>query len=105
MLDLNKHIVKADDSKPFHTSGYAVAANGNSIGSVSTVSFEKRLQIDQNRQKIGNYSRSAIANNYQLARPRQVIASSRNNLSVGPRVVQKLNNAPTAKPQSYNPYS
>ena len=105
MLDLNKHIVKTDDSKPFHTSGYAVAANGSSIGAVSTISFEKRLQIDQNRQKIGNYSRSAIANSHFLARPRQPITVSRDSLSVGPRVVQKLNSAPAAKPQSYNPYS
>ena len=60
MLDMNKYIVKTDDNQPFHTSGYAQTANGNRIGAVSTSSFERRQQIEKNRQRVGGYKMSTI---------------------------------------------
>jgi hypothetical protein len=69
-MDLNKHIVTNDTSKPFHSNGFAEAANGNHFGAISTMTFEKRRQIDRNRQAIANYQRSAIGNAYGELRSR-----------------------------------
>lgn len=49
-----------DPEKPFHTSGYAQAANGSSMGAVSTESFTRRKRIDQHRRAIGKYRQSHI---------------------------------------------
>jgi len=97
---MNDHIVKADDSKPFHTSGYAVVANGNRVGAVSTVTFAQRQQIEKNRQKIGGYNRSAIGRSFAEARARAVTSdASRASSTQG-----LANSAPISKPQSYDPY-
>ena len=61
---MNNHIYKPDNNKPFHSNGYAVVANGDQLGAVSTVSFEKRQQIDQNRRLVGGYNRSSIGRSY-----------------------------------------
>ena len=67
-MDLNKHIVTNNTNKPFHSSGFAEAANGNHFGAVSKTSFEQRRQIDRNRQAIQNYQRSAVGNAYGVLR-------------------------------------
>lgn len=59
-MDINKHIVKNDDDKPFHSSGYANVANGGHIGSVGNMTFEKRQQIEQNRRIIQSYRYSSL---------------------------------------------
>jgi hypothetical protein len=78
-MDLNKHIVTNDTTKPFHSNGFAEAVNGNHFGATTSMSYEQRRQIDRNRQTIGNYQRSSIGNAYGTlrARPaaRQVIIS------------------------------
>jgi len=61
-MDLNKHIVKFNDIKPFHSSGIAQAASGDRLGSTGNVSFEQRQQIEKNKRLIGNYQRSSIGN-------------------------------------------
>ena len=76
MLDMNKHIVKSDDDQPFHTSGYAVAANGGRIGAVSTLTFEQRQQMAQNRKTVNSYTRSAIGNTYSKMRAQSVEPSA-----------------------------
>ena len=91
---MNKHIVKTDDNQPFHTSGYAQVANGNRVGAVSTMSFERRQQIDQNRQKIGDYRRSTIGRATSEFRPKIVISPI--SASTKPSLVEK--------PTPYNPY-
>lgn len=48
------------NEKPFHTSGFAEAANGNSIGAVSPESFERRKRIDRNRGAVRKYRESHI---------------------------------------------
>jgi hypothetical protein len=103
MLDMNKHIVKTDDSKPFHTSGYATVANRDRVGSVSTLSFERRQQIEQNRQRVGNYRQSVIGSSYSSLRPKTVAGADVTNRAA---IMQSpRNSVPAPKPQSYNPYS
>lgn len=58
-MDLNKHTFN-DNNKPFHSSGYARVASGDRIGSVSSISFNQRQHIDNNRQTIDLYKRSAM---------------------------------------------
>ncbi len=69
-MDLNKHIVANDTGKPFHSSGFAEAANGNHFGATTSMSFEQRRQIDQNRQAVAGYQRSAIGGLYGVQRAR-----------------------------------
>ncbi|MEI6228838.1 MAG: hypothetical protein WCP11_02360 [Candidatus Saccharibacteria bacterium] len=102
MLDMNKHIVKTDDDQSFHTSGYAVAANGNRIGSTSTESFQQRQERERNRQKIGSYRQSAVGLSYAAARPKTVEASAITNRNA----INQASSAPSvpAPPPRYNPY-
>lgn len=62
MLDMNEHIYKNDDDSgtPFHSNGYAQAANQGRIGSTSNTSFEKRMQIEQNRSNVAAYRFSSL---------------------------------------------
>lgn len=71
-MDLNQHIVKTDDNKPFHSHGYAQVAQGDQIGSTGGVSFEQRQVIDRNRLIINNYNRSSIGNSYGVLRAKPV---------------------------------
>lgn len=97
-MDLNKHIVTNSTSKPFHSNGFADAANGNHFGAVSKTSFEQRRQIDRNRQAIQNYQRSSIGSTYGVLRVkpapvvRHIVISRR-----APHI------AP-APPRRYNPF-
>jgi hypothetical protein len=52
-----------DDKKPFHSSGYAEIAHGNSIGATSSQSYQERSRIDNNRQTVGKYHHSFVARN------------------------------------------
>lgn len=53
----------SDSKKPFHSSGYAEIAHGNSIGATSSQSFQERSRIDNNRQTVGKYHQSFVARN------------------------------------------
>lgn len=53
----------SDDKKPFHSSGYAEVAHGDSIGATSAQSFQERSRIDNNRQTVGKYHHSSVARN------------------------------------------
>jgi len=66
-MDLNKHIVRNDDNKPFHSNGYAQVASGNRLGSTASISFNQRQQIEYNRRVVGGYNRSAIGGLYNSA--------------------------------------
>lgn len=114
-MDLNKHIAKNDDNKPFHSNGYARVANGDRLGSTDKVSFNQRQQINYNRQFIGGYNSSAIGSSYInsshciKSTERGTISGSNmyqrlplqqhNSLNVGPRRF----NEPSSR--KYNPYS
>jgi hypothetical protein len=100
MMDLNKHIFKNDDNKPFHSNGYAQVANGNHLGATANISFNQRQQVDYNRRIIGGYNRSTIGSAYGVLRAKPVI---------NPRPVLRQRGSVAARPrpslQSYNPYA
>ena len=110
MMDLNKHIAKNDNNKPFHSNGYAQVASGNRLGSTANISFNQRQQIDYNRRVIGGYNRSAIGSQHGALRARPVSSErtimglrpslrQRNSLSAGPRHFSE------SQSRNYNPYS
>lgn len=113
-MDLNKHIVKNDNNKPYHSSGYAIIAHGDRIGSTSTESFNQRQQINQERKVIDGYHRSNIGRTYGALKARSVAGDK---LSI-PRLNNRPNQAapyankgmPTRRfvepnSQKYNPYA
>lgn len=67
-MDMNKHLVKEDDSKPVHSSGFAQVASGDRIGSTSTTSFSERQKIEAARKYIQNYRSSLLANHREAAK-------------------------------------
>lgn len=111
-MDLNKHIVTNSDNKPFHNSGFAVIANGDRLGSTSSVSFSQRQQIERSRQRVAGYQHSALGSTYGVLRAkpaarrvlnRNVRSSKpslqqRNSIGLAPRHFKE----PAAR--AYNPY-
>jgi hypothetical protein len=53
-----------DKSDHFHSSAYAKVANGSSLGSHSTQSFEERTSMEQNRRNVQRYGSSLIGQNH-----------------------------------------
>lgn len=53
-----------DKTDHFHSSAYAKVANGASLGSHSTRSFEERSSMDLNRQNVQRYGASLIGQNH-----------------------------------------
>jgi hypothetical protein len=99
MLDLNKHIVKNDDNKPFHSNGFARIAVGNRVGSVGSMSFSRRQQIDRDRRLVYGYNRSAIGSNYGELRAKPSLQQHNSQ----PVLVPQRPVSPS--PQSYNPFA
>jgi len=112
MIDLNKHIVP-DDKSLFHSHGFAKLANGEQIGSSANISFNERLTIENNRQLIGGYNKSAIGNTYSAVRPKTVDGpngvAKRGQLILPQNRVNRLNIAPRKftepSARTYNPFS
>lgn len=112
-MDLNQHIVKNDDNKPFHSNSYAVVANGDQIGSTSAISFEQRQVIDRNRLIINNYRRSTIGNSYGALRAKPVAENAINRTSIRQRSQLQQHNSLSAAPKrftepqsrTFNPYA
>ena len=112
-MDLNKHIVTSDTSKPFHSNGYAKVANGDRLGAAANISFSQRQQIDRNRQIIYGYNRSAIGNAYGISRAKPIIRSINKGTGMcqDPSLQQynSLNSRPQRSSgpstQSYDPYA
>jgi hypothetical protein len=112
-MDMNKHIASDKNSKPFHSHGYAEVANGNSIGSTSSISFEQRQLIDLNRQLVDNYGRSNIGGLRSVVRPKKATDDYISSNRAKPyRVPERpINSDNTGKirfieppSRSYNPY-
>ncbi len=59
---LLKYVMKDKKEDIFHSSAYG-KMQGASMGATSAQSFNKRREIDKNRQNIGGYTSSGIANN------------------------------------------
>lgn len=59
-MSMNKFLQNSDDT-PLHSSGYAEAANGDTMGATSNQTFQQRSQIEQGRQHIRPYRDSMVA--------------------------------------------
>ena len=55
-----KYLVKDKKEDIFHSSGYAKAQSGASLGAASSESFQVRVNINQNRQRVRGYNDSRI---------------------------------------------
>lgn len=51
-------------NKPFHSHGFAHAANSEGIGAVSPETFAQRQHVHKNRRHVGGYKDSLIANTH-----------------------------------------
>lgn len=79
VMDLNKHIVtNATKADHFHSNGYAIAANGQRIGSASYVSFGQRQQRGDGRQVVESYRNSRLGRSYGVLRAKSVTQSDVN---------------------------
>ena len=67
-----------DDVNHFHSSGYAEAAHGRSIGAGSTQSYGQRRHIERNRQHIKRYGHSHLGRSLTDVRPREVQPEAEN---------------------------
>ncbi len=79
--------------RPFHTSAYPQPVNAGRVGGVLTMSFERRQQIEQNRQKVGGYRHSALGRAVSEFKPKTVTGLTNS----GPTM-------PAEAPRPYNPY-
>ena len=63
--------------KPFHSSGYAEVAHGNTIGSTNSQTFGQRAHVERNRSSVARYSNSHIGQGYihQSVTPRTGLRS------------------------------
>ncbi len=60
--NLIDYAIRHDDRKDFfHSSGYANAQSGENFGAASAESYDKRQEIDRNRQFVQKYKSSSIA--------------------------------------------
>ena len=100
MMDLNSHIVKNDDNKPFHSSGFAQVATGNRIGSVGGDSFSRRQQIDRERRLVYGYNRSAIGGAYGVLRAKSITGSPARVL--GEIKLQQYNSISSKLPKTFS---
>lgn len=55
-----KYVMKDKKEDVFHSSAYAKAQNGASLGAASTESYQVRVNIDKNRTKVRGYGDSEI---------------------------------------------
>lgn len=110
-MNFNKRIVMNSDDRPFHSSGYARVANGNRIGSVANVSFDKRQQVEKNRQKVDSYRRSTVGNPYGVLRAKRYVKPTTPTLGAKNSLQSNNATAPARRAfnepggRSYNPYS
>lgn len=60
----------------FHSSAYAKAQNGASIGVASSESYQVRVNINQNRQNIKGYKDSELMNGIRSQMPKAAKAAT-----------------------------
>ena len=101
-MDLNKHIVTNDTSKPLHSSGFAKIANGDRIGAAGNTSFYQRQQFDRSRQIIDGYQRSSIGNSYGVLRAKSVAKEMGARTSMFKRQSLKQHNSLDVSPKRFN---
>ena len=63
-MGINKFTNNLDDAT-LHSNGFADASQSNSVGATSSPqSFAQRLHIERNRQSVGGYHHSMLANGH-----------------------------------------
>lgn len=73
MTEINpfiKYVMKDEKEDIVHSSTYAKAQSGGSMGVASAQSFAERQRIEQNRQVIRGYGASRVANSAISGGPR-----------------------------------
>ena len=55
-----KYLIKDKKEDIFHSSGYAKAQSGSSIGAASSESYQVRVNLSQRRRTVQGYNRSEI---------------------------------------------
>ena len=68
-----KYVMKDKKEDVFHSSAYAKAQNGGSLGAASTESYQVRVKIDQNRQRIRRYNDSRLVAGARMNAPKAKI--------------------------------
>ena len=72
-----KYVMKDKKEDVFHSSTYAKAQNGGSMGVASTESFAVRVKINNNRKMVGNYGSSRIASGTVNRAPKTATTTSK----------------------------
>lgn len=105
MGDVNpflKYVMKDDKEDIFHSSAYAKAQNGGSMGAASTQSFADRQRMEQNRTMIRGYASSGTANNMIANGPRpQAVAPGAG--GARPMGARPMGARPVSKPLGLSP--
>lgn len=65
-----KYVIKDKKEDVFHSSAYAKAQNGASMGAASIESYQARVNINQNRQAVRGYNESHIMRGVGVNGPR-----------------------------------
>ena len=107
-----------DPPKPFHSSGYAEVARGNTIGSTNSQTFGQRVHVERNRSAVARYGNSHIGQGYihqsvtprtglRSQTPRTTAPDPRGHASMPMRPMAGLQTPRTTfrePPSRYNPY-
>lgn len=90
----------------FHSNSYASIVDGNRIGSTSHISFNKRQKIENNRNVVMGYNRSAIGVGYNYRSVSRSSSSVRDRNSESPRIHRSVNAPIQSKPttRKYDPF-
>lgn len=105
-MDSSKNNTNSENIDFFHSNDFAKIQNGKRFGSISTMTFLQRLEIEKNRQLIYGYQRSKVVNSHRNFR-HQVVQSNDKKV----KEVASLRQTSTRQTQSrvpirkYNPYS
>ena len=65
-----KYMMKDEKKDVFHSSAYAKAQSGETIGAASTESYQVRVNVNQNRQMVRGYRDSQIMTDASKNAPR-----------------------------------
>ena len=65
-----KYVMKDKKEDVFHSSAYAKAQNGASIGVASTESYQVRVNLNQNRTRVRGYDESEVMTGTKANGPR-----------------------------------
>lgn len=71
------YLMNPDKEDVLHTSGYVKGSNGGNIGSASAESFHQRIEVDENRNYVGQYKDSKVMRESRNTLPRSVEYSQR----------------------------